>query len=313
MNFFKKAVISLKFRLSPFLAKLIGKEPYASWGGLFKEHCIDYLRGKIMRTPKGEDDIPCLEEAYDDVKKIVSINGYKVFWPKNADKRIVFDGFRATFCPDEPDCYFRFYEPDSADIVFDLGACEGFFTLALQGKVEKVYAFEAFPVLCDMLSSTFTEDIARDKVEVCNYAVGNREGTVDFFVLDSLNASTAEAPKAQEDSVIEQCAVPAITLDKFVEDHAIKKVSMIKMDVEGAEYSVLEGARKVLRELKPDLLVSAYHYPRDYDRLTKFLVDAGYSIRKSPLVMTDQGGQKRPWYRYALIYATVENNGDCVF
>jgi hypothetical protein len=81
---------------------------------------------------------------------------------------------------------------------------------------------------------------------------------------------------------------------------------MIKMDVEGAEYSVLEGAREIIKEFKPDLLVSAYHYPYDYERLSKFIVDLGYDISRGPLVMTTQNGQRRPWYRYALIYAAVK-------
>ncbi|MEM3394205.1 MAG: FkbM family methyltransferase, partial [Candidatus Methanomethylicia archaeon] len=39
----------------------------------------------------------------------------------------------------------------------------------------------------------------------------------------------------------------------------IKKVDLIKMDIEGAEFDTLKGAVKTLKRDKPDLLVAIYH------------------------------------------------------
>jgi len=71
-----------------------------------------------------------------------------------------------------------------------------------------------------------------------------------------------------------------LTLDDMVEKHAIPKVSMIKMDVEGAEYPILLGARETLRRHKPLLALSIYHSHEDFSRIPQFLdtLDCGYEF-----------------------------------
>jgi FkbM family methyltransferase len=245
---------------------------------------------------------------YNDSLKIINVADHKIYWPKSFPHDAVIDAYKSVL-DNNADNYFRFYFPSKDDIVFDLGACEGFFSLYLRNKINKVYVFEPFPELCDALSLTLAEDIQSGTAEVCNYAVANSVGFVDFFVDDKLDGSTFEISKVSDKflkKVLKKISVPAITLDKFVSDHKINQVSMIKMDVEGAEYSVLEGAREVMKEFKPDLLVSAYHYPYDYERLSRFIVNSGYDICRGPLALKTQNGQGRPWYRHALIYGTAK-------
>jgi hypothetical protein len=49
--------------------------------------------------------------------------------------------------------------------------------------------------------------------------------------------------------------VPAITLDTFVYSEMISHIDFIKIDVEGAEMKVLQGAKKVLQQLNPVVLI----------------------------------------------------------
>ena len=49
------------------------------------------------------------------------------------------------------------------------------------------------------------------------------------------------------------------TIDKFVEENNIEKIDYIKMDVEGAERNILEGAIKTIRKFKPSLAIAIYH------------------------------------------------------
>ena len=51
----------------------------------------------------------------------------------------------------------------------------------------------------------------------------------------------------------------AITIDKFVEENNIEKIDYIKMDVEGAEKNILEGAIKTIKKFKPSLAIAIYH------------------------------------------------------
>lgn len=299
----KRIVFFMRLRLGSFAAKLIGKEPYVTWRALFLEHFIKYPIEKLKKIGGAKTAaIEYSEERYDDEYAIIAYNHHRIAWPKAFAYDAVVMSFRSVY-ENHADNYFQFYTPLKDDVVLDLGACEGLFSLLLDGKVEKVYVFEPLPVLCKALSITLQKQLELGSAEICNYAVGDTDGVIDFFLDATLDGSTTDFTKSfnDEGTVV---SVQSVTLDSFIRERGVKKLSMIKMDVEGAEYSVLEGARNTLEILKPALLISAYHYPYDYDRLTDFLDKIGYHFVKGPLVMTHQGGQGRPWYRPALIYAT---------
>lgn len=292
-----------QLRIGSFFAKIIGKEPHVTWTALFREHFVEYPFHKIKGLVSKNNESNFFKiTPYDDTLVVVTVGGLSVFWPMHFPTEPILSGYNAIF-NNEADNYFRFYTPKKTDIVFDLGACEGIFSLLLRDKVEKVYTFEPFPGLCHALACTLEDDIKTGRAEICNYAVGDKIGEVDFFLDDDLDGSSMQESRL-EGKETKKISVPMITLDDFIIERGIQRVSMIKMDVEGAEFDVLQGARGILSKMKPDLLVSSYHYPHDYERLSQFLVDLGYKIKTSPLVMTTQGGQSRPWYRYALVYAT---------
>jgi len=66
--------------------------------------------------------------------------------------------------------------------------------------------------------------------------------------------------------------VKVTTLDRFVEANKLPRVDFIKMDVEGHELKVLEGAHETIKTFKPSLALSAYHRGDDLIKLTKFLL-----------------------------------------
>lgn len=297
----------LRLRLGSFFAKLAGQEPHVSWAALVREHLLEYPVQKL-RLLSGTDKRPLPEESVvraDDDFVVIRIDGHNIFWPVDFPH----DQIRSCYLSmrdDGPDNYFRFYTPQKDDVVFDLGACEGLFSLMLRGRVAKVYSFEPFPTLCTSLAMTLKEDVEGDRAEICNYAVGDKTGEADFYLDDDLDGSTMAGDRIG--GGVKKIIVPSITLDEFVRAKGIEKISMIKMDIEGAEYSALHGARETLARLRPDLLVCTYHYPHDYERISDFLRENGYTLTASPLVMTPQGGG-RPWYRHALIYATPAGSG----
>ncbi len=62
------------------------------------------------------------------------------------------------------------------------------------------------------------------------------------------------------ESEVEQCvAVETDTLDNYLDSLAIGNISMIKVDIEGAEQKFLEGAKKTIEKYRPVLLLSIYH------------------------------------------------------
>lgn len=78
--------------------------------------------------------------------------------------------------------------------------------------------------------------------------------------------------------------VTAVPLDDLMVDaRGSLKVDLIKMDIEGAEVEALEGARRVLGEDRPVLLVQAYHLraeSRTLEPCRDFLEALGYQTRE---------------------------------
>lgn len=64
--------------------------------------------------------------------------------------------------------------------------------------------------------------------------------------------------------------IETTTLDKVF---AVKPITFIKMDVEGAEYNALLGSRKTITEQHPKLAISVYHKPEDIIDIPALLLE----------------------------------------
>ena len=77
--------------------------------------------------------------------------------------------------------------------------------------------------------------------------------------------------------------VPVTTLDIYSKQVGLKRLDLLKIDVEGAELFVLRGAREVLSNLRPAVLFEVgYRNLRPYAILPsdifRFLDDIGYRV-----------------------------------
>jgi FkbM family methyltransferase len=129
-------------------------------------------------------------------------------------------------------------------------------------------------------------------------AVADREGEV------SLNVATQEThghnslgPFGIEDTELAYVeTVPAKPLDAIVEEEGLQRVDFIKIDVEGAEYKVLQGARRTLERFRPILLLELQDRALRMQgstarRVWGFLVGMGYHI----LRFDPSTGLPKPW------------------
>lgn len=146
---------------------------------------------------------------------------------------------------------FIFIKP--GDVVFDVGACEGFFGLyALNKKASMVYLIEPMNILCDALKKTFEKEILLNKVVIENKGFLNKNGFLGF------NTDVEYKCMANFD---EKCCdkVESITLDKYVFDNKLDRVDFIKMDIEGAEILAIEGSINTIKKFKPKISIAVYH------------------------------------------------------
>jgi FkbM family methyltransferase len=175
---------------------------------------------------------------------------------------------------------FGTYEPDvvtaiqqnlhTGMVAVDCGAHIGYHTLLMAkrvGKAGRVYAFEPLPenfsVLCENVRLNGYEGI----VVAENKAVGAQTGRQRFrrgqWRPDDLDPLTSVS-----------CLDPQGDLE--VDDYfAEKRVDFVKVDVEGAEAMVLEGAQGLLRRWAPILLVSVHGFTPTHPVLA-LLESVGY-------------------------------------
>lgn len=160
----------------------------------------------------------------------------------------------------------------SGDVVFDIGANVGFYTLLAASRVRVdgvVVAFEPLRQNTHFLRRHLR--INRfDGVRVIEAAVGKRNGTAHF----QPHASSAMGRVSENGSLV----VEQVSLDELCDVRAIPDPMLMKIDVEGAELNVLEGASRMLARARPAIFL-ATHGALVHRECCDFLRAAGYSLR----------------------------------
>lgn len=154
-----------------------------------------------------------------------------------------------TYEPEQTDLFSRHVGPD--DVVLDLGAHTGYYTLLasrLVGRGGRVFAFEPHPRNAWFLRQHARLNGCRN-VEVVEGAAYDRTGVVRF----RYGAGSGTGQVADQGAV----GVKAVRIDDFVQQRGIVP-SVIKVDVEGGERPVLEGARETLLRDRPIVFLSTH-------------------------------------------------------
>jgi FkbM family methyltransferase len=156
--------------------------------------------------------------------------------------------------------------------VFDIGAHVGFYTLLMArvvGDSGRVFAFEPWPPnLADCLAHLRMNRVAN--VVVVPAAVGNAGGLASFASGDS--STTGKVV-----SVDTAVRVASVTLDALVALEGFPVPDVVKVDVEGAESRVLEGAQMLLRRCDATWFI-ALHSRAQKKACLHLLADAGYAV-----------------------------------
>lgn len=144
-------------------------------------------------------------------------------------------------------------------VVVDIGANIGFYTLLaadIVGEHGKVIAFEPVPRNVELLRKS-VEVNGYKNVTVVPKALSNRHGETRFLVNDQNRATGRIAIEGDDDSSIQ---VEITTLDEYFGQHGTV-VDLMKIDAEGAEPAILEGARALLAR-SPDLIILTEYNPK---------------------------------------------------
>jgi len=215
-------------------------------------------------------------------KDKINVNGYQMYVIPN-DKGI-----------SEELSMFKIHEPlntkflakylEEGMVCLDIGANLGYFAFLESSKVGNtgsVIAVEPAPLTFEL----FEKNIKLQKnknISSFNFAFSNKAGTVDFFISSSSNWSRIIKEKDHDHGDKgEIIKIECKTIDNFVEELDLKKLNLIRIDLEGYEFEIFEGAQKTLSELKPMLQIEVHRDFMGIEKSMNFLKnmkDLGYEI-----------------------------------
>jgi FkbM family methyltransferase len=145
--------------------------------------------------------------------------------------------------------------PDTT--VIDVGANLGFMAVPVLRDCPRcrVISFEPSPGTLPFLTRTAIESAHRDRWTVIGKALSDMEGELDFAVgspQDALFEGFRSQDSIRNPRIVK---VPVTTIDAEWRRAGEPEVSVIKIDVEGAEGGVLAGAHQLLDRWRPALIV----------------------------------------------------------
>jgi len=168
---------------------------------------------------------------------------------------------------------------EGAEVFCDVGGYHGFYSLV--SNSEKSIVFEADPINSKHLRNNLYLNDSRD-IEFFEKAVWSSDGSVKFDV------EATGTSKISDNGVVRD----SVSIDSFFKDR--EDPDVIKIDVEGAEGHVLEGAEQVLERSHPTLFIELHFdgrletFGRSFSELKNYLKNLGYRFS-----LLDERGDER--------------------
>lgn len=161
-----------------------------------------------------------------------------------------------------------YVKPKKGDVVLDAGAHYGFYTLLasrLVGAKGCILAFEPHLHNYRRLVANLRLNGTKN-VKTFNLALGELNSQAKLYTDgESGTYSTFFKRGAHYQNVT------MVRLDTIATQMGLEKLDLIKIDVEGAELSILEGARETMQKFKPKLTIAGYHFPNEITKLEQWL------------------------------------------
>lgn len=222
-------------------------------------------------------------------------------WPKTTDISFKFgrfinasldkwpEGFRELWCRGimedaETRLWQRILCP--GDIVFDIGANWGYWTLVAANTVKEsgtVVAFEPLPMTASALEQNIHASNAKNVI-IRPHAVGDKDSLLTIYSFHNDPCHTRTSANTQIGLQVQNTIqVPVKTLSAVTQELKIQP-DFIKIDAEGSEFPILKGYKEVLTSAKAPFISVEYneatakamgYHPQE---ILDWLSDLGYQI-----------------------------------
>lgn len=206
----------------------------------------------------------------------------------------------------------RFIEEDT--VIIDVGANIGFESLYFAKKypANLVYSYEPTTIPYQCLSKS--KDInGLNNLKIFKLGVGEESGRVDIHsaTKETYNKGLASIESNFDlDNTFEKETIDIITLDDHIKEN--KRVSLIKIDVQGYERKVLEGAADLIKKDRPVIIFEhddRYHTQPLADRKK---IETLFSSNRYEFYLIQIGHKMRPYQflQHIDLGSANEINGD---
>jgi FkbM family methyltransferase len=175
----------------------------------------------------------------------------------------------------------RFVRP--GDVCLDIGANVGAITLALaraSGRTGKVFALEPAPLIIERLRRNVAlNQTLEGVVHIHQIGISDQSG---FLKWEEDMKNRGNGSLFSEEGI----SVPVISLDEFCRENAIFQIRFIKIDVEGMEFEVFNGAKETLENLRPIILFESLAPTVEYrgfpvfQKIERLLTEYCYTLYK---------------------------------
>lgn len=148
--------------------------------------------------------------------------------------------------------------PEPGDHIIDGGGCLGDTALAFAADVGAngwVYTFDPMLRHCEIMREVFQMN-PKLAAHIDLFDVGLANA-------DSLRDASHSTPEAINPGARLEEGLPTRTIDSLVRSNEVKRIDLVKMDIEGSELGALQGGEHSLRRWRPKLAISLYHRPED--------------------------------------------------
>lgn len=230
LNFFRR--VFMIESLERFLIKQVEGDPNSLWRKLIPPDYL-YKRGSLRNTTINGTRFQF------DISNVVEHLAYFRIAPENfklVDERIM-----------------------SAKVIIDAGANVGTTTLlfAAANPAANIFSFEPHPVTYQRALTNIRLN-AFDKIQLFNLGLGAAtESRKLYEVIENNPGMNRIMPGENPYPFI---SVNIITLDEFCREQNISQVDFIKIDVEGFEYFVLLGGRRIISQSHPVIYLELYDH-----------------------------------------------------